>query len=253
MNYHPMRHNIPGIRFLRLFSFAAVVIFCMAVAVSPLYPDTKKEKPGDVKKEEVREKGDAGKKADAEKTGDALDDESKTGLPTKEYTDEDFKPKVEEESYAWMIIRTIIILGLLIGGFYYFFRFVTKKTGMQLRGEEVVNILSIVPIGQNKYLQVVDLAGKLLVLGITDNNISLISEITEKDEIDRIRILSSRVPTGGEGGFQDYLTKQIGRVIERFQTGKNRGRMSFHDSGVDMDFLKQQRSRLKNLNGVDDE
>ncbi len=223
------------------------------VIPAPLSADEKKNRPGDTKKQEAVDQ-EAGKGETTEKKDEAApDNESETGLPTRDFTEEDFKPKVEEESYAWMIIRTIIIMGLLIGGFYYFFRFVTKKTGIQLRGEDVVNILSIVPIGQNKYLQVIDLAGKLLVLGITDNNITLISEITDRDEIDRIRILSARTPVGDEGGFQDYLARQLGRVIERFQTGKRGGRMGFHESGVDIDYLKKQRSRLKNLNGDDND
>ena len=70
------------------------------------------------------------------------------------------------------------MIGLLVGGFYYFFRFVTRKVGIQMLGRDVVQVLSVVPIGQNKYLQVVDLAGRVLVLGVTDSNINFITEIT---------------------------------------------------------------------------
>ena len=58
------------------------------------------------------------------------------------------KPTVEEESYGWLIFKTIIVLGALICGFYYFYKFVTKKTGMHIVGREVIKVLSIVPVGQ---------------------------------------------------------------------------------------------------------
>ena len=133
----------------------------------------------------------------------------------KDYTEEDFKPKVQEESTGWMLFKTLIILGLMVGGFYYFFRFVTKKAGIQLVGENVIQVLSIVPVGQNRYLQVVDVAGKMFVLGITENNINMITEITDREEKDRIRLMSSRSrPVKEEGGFQDYFFRQIGRVSE---------------------------------------
>jgi len=68
------------------------------------------------------------------------------GVTEKDYDEEDFKPRVEEESYAWMVFKTIIILGAIVGMFYYFFKFVTKKAGIQVQGRDVLKILSIVPI-----------------------------------------------------------------------------------------------------------
>jgi len=180
------------------------------------------------------------------------------GLPTREYKDEDFMPKVEEESYAWMIFKTILILGFLVGGFYFFFRFVTKRVGIQVLGENVINILSIVPIGQNKYLQVVDLAGKILVLGVSENGINLISEINEKDKIDQIRLLSTKNShSKNKAGFQDYIMKHIGKLIDRKGKSRSGGRDIFkaksNESGVNLDYLKRQKDRLKNLNGIDNE
>ena len=36
---------------------------------------------------------------------------------------------MEEESVAWMIIKTILVLALFVGGFYMFFKFVTPESG----------------------------------------------------------------------------------------------------------------------------
>ena len=180
------------------------------------------------------------------------------GIPTKEYKDDDFKPSVEEESFLWMFIKLILVLGLFAGGFYYFYRFVTKKTGVSIFGGDAIRVLSVVPLGQNKYLNIVDLAGKVVVIGVSDNNINLITEITEKDQIDRIRILSNRTPPAqrGGGGFHDYIIRQIGKIFGRMQEFKNRdgrSKSTAVDHPSDVEYLRQQKIRLKNLNGVNDE
>ncbi len=181
----------------------------------------------------------------------------KTGIPTKVYREEDFKPPVEEESYAWSFIKMLLVLALFAVGFYYFYRFVTRKTGVNVFGREAIKVLSVVPLGQNKYLDVIDLAGKVMVIGVSENSINLITEITDRDQIDRIRILSSKAPPRdrGSGGFQENILRQIGRFMGRVHDYKNRDRYKSTavDYPSDIEYLKRQKDRLRNLNGMDDE
>lgn len=167
------------------------------------------------------------------------------------------KPVAEEDSYAWLIIKTIFILGALVWAFYYFFRFVTKKTGIQTLGRDVIKVLSMVPVGQNKYLQVIDLAGKIMVIGVSDANINLITQINDKDEIDRIRLLSSKSIPVQQAGFQEYLVKYIGKLLNRETSSRNKSGDSFRQTEVDdhdkMEYLKKQRARLKGLNNDDED
>lgn len=178
------------------------------------------------------------------------------------------KPEAEEVSYGWLIFKTLIVLGLLGFGFYMFFRFITKKVGVPSLGKNIVQLLAISPIGQGKFIQVVDIAGKILVLGVTDNNINLITEITEKDEIDRIKLLNSKsVTEQGKSteNFQEFIKNQIGNISEIFKSHKTsentrRKKHSFNDFVNDdsqednkLDYLKKQKDRLKKLNGSHDE
>lgn len=161
----------------------------------------------------------------------------------------------EPESYGWLIFKTIFVIGLLVGGFYYFFRFVTRKVGIQMLGRDVVQVLSVVPIGQNKYLQVVDLAGRVLVLGVTDSNINFITEIQEKDEIDRIRLMSTRPVAHEAAPFQEFLAKQLGKIIGKKDAGavvEAHEPRPFGDTDR-LDYLKRQRERLRKINGSDNE
>jgi flagellar protein FliO/FliZ len=197
-------------------------------------------------------------------TGEAVKETAKEGAaaksradePLAEYSAEDFGPKVEEESYAWTIFKLLFVLGLMGGGFYYFFRFVTKKAGISILGQDVANVLSIVPVGQNKYLQVIDIAGRVLVLGVSDAGINLITEITAKDEIDRIRLLSSKSPEPDRPVFNDYLVNIISGIAGRISSlKKSRGKSINRDNNEtdNLDYLTRQRDRLKKINGNRDE
>ena len=181
-------------------------------------------------------------------------------VPGQTFTEEDFKPQIEEESAAWLIIKTMLVLGLFIGGFYYFYKFVAQKSGINLSGQEAIRILSTVSLGTNKFIQIVDVAGKIFLLGVTDNNINLLTEIKDKEEIDRIRLLSSR-STGVQGAtFQDFLSGQIGWVADkvseirsrRSKKQSKRSMKEFSSEEFDMSYINNQKNRLKKMNGDDE-
>jgi len=176
-------------------------------------------------------------------------------LPAANYSENDFMPKTSGASYAWDIFKLLLILALMVGGFYYFFRYISKKTGINVRGGEIMRTIAVVPVGQNKYIQVVDLAGKLLVIGVADSGINLITEITDKDDIDRIRLMGSFDGNSGRpSNFQDFLKERIGRGIGKV-VGKIYERRPpvtktyeyIDDSGEDIEYIKNQNGRLKKL------
>ncbi|HPB83440.1 MAG TPA: flagellar biosynthetic protein FliO [Spirochaetota bacterium] len=168
-------------------------------------------------------------------------------LPYESYN----RPSEEPESYGWLIFKTIFIIGLLLGGFYYFFRFVTRKAGLQVLGHDVIQVLAVAPLGPNKFLQVVDLAGRIIVIGVTDSNINIITEINEKDEIDRIRLLSSRSMPVATGGFQDFITKQVGKIFGRDESPAEETPVyrESADSESRLGYLQRQKDRLRRMNG----
>lgn len=153
--------------------------------------------------------------------------------------------ETETQSYGWLIFKTIIIIALLVGGFYYFFRFVTKKAGMPIFGREIGQVLSIVPLGQNKYLQIVDLAGKVLVLGITETNVNFITEITEKEQIDRIRVMGAMHTEKEMPTFRQFVANQVAEFL-----GKREKRKSSVEMEDDrLEYLIRQKERLKKIRG----
>jgi len=239
-------------------ALAAVIIFSLSMVLCPIVyakkgkPSREKaitEKVKSTKAEKVAEE--TASRTEREDNESVKDISKDRDIAEKDAKESDLysyeKPAVEEESYVWLIIKTIIVLGSLVGGFYYFFRFVTKKAGIQVLGRDVVQVLSIVPLGQNKFLQVVDLAGRILVLGISDSGIHLITEVKEKEEIDRIRLLSSKSTPVQPGGFQEYVSKQIGRLLKGRNVEQETGAFTRERKVDRMDYLKMQRDRLRGI------
>ncbi|HOO71884.1 MAG TPA: flagellar biosynthetic protein FliO [Spirochaetota bacterium] len=252
-----MRHNIKKIFFKPIvISFILTMIFSMTgVFIVPathtvLFAESKKK---------AAVKVENNVKETAPSSQETSETEN-TGITEKEFTENDFRPQIEEESYVWLVFKTLIVIALLGGGFYYIFRFLSKKAGIQLMGGEVAQVLSVVPIGQNKYIQIVDLAGRVLVLGVSDSSINLITEITAKDEIDRIRIKSQQKGTVQPERFQEYLVRGIGKIInivnekrEKARGGQINRPIDDYIPGADLDYLQKQRTRLKRMNGLDNE
>lgn len=179
-------------------------------------------------------------------------------VPGQGFMEEDFKPKVEEDSIAWMIIKTILVLALFIGGFYMFFKFVTQKAGLHISGQEAIQVLSVISVGTNKFIQIIDVAGKVFLIGVSDNSISLLTEIKDRVDIDRIRLLSSRSTPVQGNSFQDFISAQIGWVIDKINEKRHRGSRKvmmedITDKEFDMTYLNKQKTRLKNIDGNDDE
>lgn len=75
-------------------------------------------------------------------------------------------------------------------------------------------ILTQLPVGPNRSVMVVELAGQVYVLGVTEHNISLIGEIEDEDEIERLRSRASeRAGSIGGGNAGDgVLSRQLGSL-----------------------------------------
>ena len=172
-------------------------------------------------------------------------------------------PKEDDASYGWMIFKTIIVLIIFGVGFYMFFKYISKKAGLPNVGRGVVQVLAVSPVGQNRFIQIVDIAGKVMVIGVTEGSINLISEITEKDEIDRVKLLSSKTTPIEAHGFQDFLNEQVSSLIDlvgRAKTSlekKKRGTKNFEPEEFyddrKVDYMREQRERLKRMNGYRDD
>jgi len=128
-------------------------------------------------------------------------------VPNYEYQEPEFTHK--EVSYPLLILRTVAVLGAIIIGIYFIFRLLLKNRRSPVKDSEIIKVLATYPLAANRLIQVVDIGGQVLVLGVSDSSINLITEVEDKEVIDQIRLLSSK-ESKGAGGFKDQFLKLIG-------------------------------------------
>lgn len=94
----------------------------------------------------------------------------------------------------------IIVLALAISWF------IQKKTG--IASSSFGKILGIIPLDNKRLLYIVDVMGKMLVLGVTESNISFLTEITDKDQLDAYRLKYGQSVTPGLDKLFPFLRKK---------------------------------------------
>ncbi len=102
------------------------------------------------------------------------------------------------------IIPLLIIIGLLYG-----VMFVIKKYGVSFKGKKNgsvnINVLSSQMIMPKKYISVVRVDDKLLVLGVSENSISLLKELDKP--LEENKPYSANIE---KNNFLDILKKNLG-------------------------------------------
>ncbi len=84
-----------------------------------------------------------------------------------------------------MLSMLALVLGLMFLLFYGFKKFVLKGTAFG-RYDRWVRVLGTSFLGPKKSIALVEVAGEVLVLGIANDNISLLSRIDDEDKIERL-------------------------------------------------------------------
>lgn len=169
----------------------------------------------------------------------AIDKKAAVTEPQKD-TNKQNKPRISIDYFSYIkIIFVLLIVIAIIYGISYFLKRTLKIKGKI--GEDAVIIQNQI-IGPGKSLQIVYIAGKYLLLGITNDNINLLSEIKDPKEIERFEvILNERKMTQG-GNFIDTVTDFIKNKF-KFKFDKEK----FDYESDSIDFLNKQKERINKL------
>ena len=119
------------------------------------------------------------------------------------------KPIQERPSWAWQFIKTLFVLSILILIFWGVWKIYFFKKNLPLRSSRVLNILYEYDLLSNKKLQILELGNRLLVLGLSDSGIQLITEISDKDSIEKIKLNCEKENSTEKPDFLLELTNVI--------------------------------------------
>jgi flagellar protein FliO/FliZ len=193
---------------------AEVEVKRAGMGVSPLVDQIKKAalSNSDEKKKNAALNKSKTKMTKKDNTGFSLKDSRPTG-----------KPMEMIPSGLKMISMFAVVLGLMFLVFFGFKKYVLKNTAFG-GGNKLVNVLGTWFLGPKKNIALLEVAGEVLVLGISQENITLLSSIIDEEKIEEIKnasgkgkisIGSNSIPAGEKrsvaaqaaGHFLSYMNK----------------------------------------------
>ena len=152
---------------------------------------------------------------------DVVLNKSKTKITTKDNTGFSLKdsrptgkPMEMIPSGMKMISMFAVVLGLMFLIFFGFKKYVLKNTAFG-GGNKLVNVLGTWFLGPKKNIALVEVAGEILVLGMSQDNITLLSSIIDEEKIEEIKNTSGK----GKSGL-DWKIAPVGEKSTRSVTAQ---------------------------------
>lgn len=96
---------------------------------------------------------------------------------------------------------------------------IQRKVG--LGSSNFGKVLGIMPLDSKRFIYVVDILNRLLVLGVTEQQISLLCEITDKATIDALRLTGQSNTTPGIENLFGFLKHKRGEEITPEELAKH--------------------------------
>ncbi len=119
---------------------------------------------------------------------------------------------MESFNFVWMIFQTVIALVVVCGLIYFSLRVVMPKIAEMHTANSAIRVVEKIPIDARKSLLVIEVGGRWMLLGTSENNVNLISELAEKEIEEIEEKIKSRQTSGKTLGkigttFSDKLAE----------------------------------------------
>jgi flagellar biosynthetic protein FliO len=112
-------------------------------------------------------------------------------------------------------LKMISALGIILGGmfilFYFSKRFMNRDSSSS--NQKLIKIIASQYIGVKKNISLVEVPGAILVLGISNDTIRLLTKIEDQETLEKLRYSK----TGSTPSFSDHLN----RITSRFRITKS--------------------------------
>ena len=109
-------------------------------------------------------------------------------------------------STAGMIIKMVVVLALVVAALYGIMRFFKHKNNNVQSDDDFMRRVSSLSFAPGKSVEIVTLVDRAFMLGVTDSNINLIAEITDKEMISAMNLnFDKKQNTKKPMNFSDVL------------------------------------------------
>ena len=114
--------------------------------------------------------------------------ESNSSYFNTEGTTEDSVADYKAPSTTGFIVKTIVVLVLVVAAIYGIMLFFKKKNNTAKSDDDFLRRVSSLQLSPGKSIEIVSLIDKAYILGVTDSNINLISEVEDKELIEAMNL-----------------------------------------------------------------
>jgi flagellar protein FliO/FliZ len=123
-----------------------------------------------------------------------------------------------------MISALALVLGIMIGLAFLFRRFF-QQTGAPISDGAAIRILSVKYLGPKSSIMIVDILGQVVVIGVSQQHMSYITTINDKDALSKLHSSSGAPGAGKEYSLSSPVFARFSDIIKALvQGGKRRNR-----------------------------
>lgn len=145
---------------------------------------------------------------------------------------------------SFSYFRLIFSLLLVCGAIYLIYFFLKKKSdSLATKNGEDSSVLLSLPLGMGKNVHIIYIAGKFLIVGVTNNSINYLGEVTDEKELDNLKQLRQDKKIKSGESFANVFQEML-----KFSGVKSSKQKDFDYEKNSVDFLQEQTTRINNLN-----
>lgn len=132
--------------------------------------------------------------------------------PNQGYLDYNNPEPAKPPNLFWELIKVVFSLAIVLGVAYLIFQFLSKRSPLFTRGQ-FITIIENTFIAPNKSISIVEVGNRFLIVGVTEQNITLLTEITDNQVI----AIFKEKKNGNENdqtnnSFEGYLASFLSKV-----------------------------------------
>ena len=150
-------------------------------------------------------------------------------------------------SSAGAVLRLIVVLALLCVACYFILRLIRKSQGGNVSTDPFLQVTASLSLGQGKSVSVVTLGGRAFLLGVSENSVSLIAEITDSELIDQMN-LSGGSRLSAKKSFAEMLSDLMPKSRQKENAESS---SAASPSEATASFIRERRASLKERQGDD--
>ena len=158
--------------------------------------------------------------------------------------------KDSSASGFWILLRVVLVLALVCAGIYTVVYILKKSTKINAGNDPYLKNVALLPLSPNKSVRIITAGSQAFVIGVTEQAITLISEITDRELIDAMNLESDKSSSVPIGSFASVISSFLPKKVRETLVPEHKTDVPV-SSGEEStsalattDFLKKQRERL---------